>query len=116
MLYFGLYVQLRRGSVAGYTTDESWAYGPKEGVEAFESITFFIRFIYAINFEHLLIFNGDKTRSSRQIHNVVTNTFSKYETRKIGLTLTYRFRKNVEKKKISSAETEMKRLQVNADE
>ena len=55
MLYFCLYVQLRRGSVAGYTTDESWAYGPKEGVEAFESITFFIRFIYAINFEHLLI-------------------------------------------------------------
>ena len=55
MLYFGLDVQLRRGSVAGYTTDESWAYGPKEGVEAFESITFFIRFIYAINFEHLLI-------------------------------------------------------------
>ena len=55
MLYFGLYVQLRRGSVAGYTTDESWAYGPKERVEAFESITFFIRFIYAINFEHLLI-------------------------------------------------------------
>ena len=55
MLYFGLYVQLRRGSVAGYTTDESWAYGPKESVEAFESITFFIRFIYAINFEHLLI-------------------------------------------------------------
>ena len=54
MLYFGLYVRLRRGSVAGYTTDESWAYGPKEGVEAFESITFFIRFIYAINFEHLL--------------------------------------------------------------
>ena len=54
MPYFGLYVQLRRGSVAGYTTDESWAYGPKEGVEAFESITFFIRFIYAINFEHLL--------------------------------------------------------------
>ena len=57
MLYFCLYVQLRRGSVAGYTTDESWTYGPKEGVEAFESITFFIRFIYAINFEHLFIKN-----------------------------------------------------------
>ena len=55
MPYFGLYVQFRRGSVAGYTTDESWAYGPKEGVEAFESITFFIRFTYAINYEHLLI-------------------------------------------------------------
>ena len=62
MLYFGLYVQLRRGSVAGYTTDESWAYGPKEGVEAFESITFFIRFIYAINFEHLLIYKSSKKK------------------------------------------------------
>ena len=55
MLYCGLDVQLRRGSVAGYTTDESWADGPKEGVEAVESITFVRRFIYAINFEHLLI-------------------------------------------------------------
>ena len=54
MPYFGPYVQLRRGSVAGYTTDESWAYGLKEGVKAFESITFFIRFIYAINFDYLL--------------------------------------------------------------
>ena len=41
MLYFCLYVQLRRGSVAGYTTDESWAYGQKESEEAFESITSF---------------------------------------------------------------------------
>jgi hypothetical protein len=41
MLYFCLYVQLRRGSVAGYTTDESWAYGQNESEEAFESITSF---------------------------------------------------------------------------
>ena len=41
MLHFCLYVQLRRGSVAGYTTDESWAYGQKESEEAFESITSF---------------------------------------------------------------------------
>ncbi len=67
MLYFGLYVQLRRGSVAGYTTDESWAYGPKEGVEAFESITFFIRFIYAINFEHLL--KQKKCKKKKAINN-----------------------------------------------
>ena len=45
MLYFGLYVQLRRGSVAGYTTDESWAYGPKEGVEAFEMHNLFPDFV-----------------------------------------------------------------------
>ena len=70
MLYFGLDVQLRRGSVAGYTTDESWAYRPKEGVEAFESITFFIRFIYAINFEHLLKpFFVKKKTTKKTIHN-----------------------------------------------
>ena len=39
MLYFGSYAQLRRGSVAGYTTDERWTDGPKESVEAFESMT-----------------------------------------------------------------------------
>ena len=38
MLYFGSYIQLRRGSVADYTTDESWAYRLKESVEAFESM------------------------------------------------------------------------------
>ena len=41
MPYFGPYIQLRRESVAGYTTDESWAYGLKEGVKAFENITFY---------------------------------------------------------------------------
>ena len=40
MPYFGPYIQLRRGSVAGYTTDESWAYGPKESVKAFEMHNF----------------------------------------------------------------------------
>ena len=74
MLYFGLYVQLRRGSVAGYTTDESWAYGPKEGVEAFESITFFKRFIYAINFGHLL--NGCKEVSCCKIKKKVRKLLS----------------------------------------
>ena len=40
MPYFGPYIQLRRECVTGYTTDESWAYGLKEGEKAFESITF----------------------------------------------------------------------------
>ena len=78
MPYFGLYVQLRRGSVAGYTTDESWAYGPKEGVEAFESITFFIRFIYAINFEHLLIQKKQAKKVIRDTWQSITYYFAKY--------------------------------------
>ena len=42
MPYFDPYVQLRRGSVADYMADESWSYGLKEGVKAFESITFLL--------------------------------------------------------------------------
>lgn len=56
------------------------------------------------------IFNGDKNRYTRQMHNVIMDGSTKYETRKIGLTLTYRFRKNIERKANTSAETEMKRL------
>ena len=39
MSFLTLYVQLRRGSVAGYTTEERWIYRTKEVVETFESIT-----------------------------------------------------------------------------
>lgn len=44
------------------------------------------------------IFNGDKNRTSRQINNVIMSGSTKYETRKIGLTLTYRFRQKKEKR------------------
>ena len=94
MLYFGLYVQLRRGSVAGYTTDESWAYGPKEGVEAFESITFFIRFIYAINFEHLLIL----------LPHAFFKKYYKYKENSLSLRyFTFQKNRNIEPKKASFA-------------
>ena len=69
MPYFGLYVQLRRGSVAGYTTDESWAYGPKEGVEAFESITFLLdSYMRLILNTYLNLFSLRK-RQQRTIYN-----------------------------------------------
>ncbi len=58
------------------------------------------------------IFNGDKNRTSRQINNVIMSGSTKYETRKIGLTLTYRFRQKKEKKVNTSASVEMKRLEI----
>lgn len=62
------------------------------------------------------IFNGDKNRSSRQINNVIMSGSTKYETRKIGLTLTYRFRKKIERRMKTSASVEMKRLEMNREE
>ena len=56
------------------------------------------------------IFNGDRNRACRQIYNVKSSFNTKYETRKIGLTLTYRFHKIKERENQTSAEVEMKRL------
>lgn len=62
------------------------------------------------------IFNGNINRASRRCNNVSVDYETKYETRKFALTLTYRFRKNKEKKRMSSAQTEMQRLQMNEEE
>ena len=56
------------------------------------------------------IFNGDRNRACRQIYNVKSSFNTKYETRKVGLTLTYRFHKIKERENQTSAEVEMKRL------
>ena len=56
------------------------------------------------------IFNGDRNRACRQIYNVRSSFNTKYETRKVGLTLTYRFHKIKERENQTSAEVEMKRL------
>lgn len=56
------------------------------------------------------IFNGDRNRACRQIYNVKSNFNTKYETRKVGLTLSYRFHKIKERENQTSAEVEMKRL------
>ena len=53
-------------------------YRPKEGVEAFESITFFIRFIYAINFEHLLMVT-DKKASCACLNSFAPIQFDNYK-------------------------------------
>ena len=48
MLYFGLYVRLRRGSVVDYTTDESWAYREKYFSKRSEFLRFNLYFCNVI--------------------------------------------------------------------
>lgn len=62
------------------------------------------------------IFNSNSNRASRRCNNISMDYETKYETRKVALTLTYRFRKNKEKKHMSSAEKEMQRLQMHDEE
>jgi len=56
------------------------------------------------------IFNGDRNRACRQIYNVKSSLNTKNETRKVGLTLTYRFHKIKKRENQTSAEVEMRRL------
>lgn len=56
------------------------------------------------------IFNGDRNRACRQIYNVRSSFNTKNETRKVGVTLIYRFHKIKERENMTSAEVEMERL------
>lgn len=56
------------------------------------------------------IYNGDRNRACRQIYNVMSSLNTKNETRKVGVTLTYRFHKIKEREKQTAAEVEIDRL------
>lgn len=47
------------------------------------------------------------------MNNMLSNMFTKYETRKFGITITYRFRNVKEKNSSNSAKDEMRRLNIN---
>lgn len=53
----------------------------------------------------------NKTRI--RMNNMLSNMFTKYETRKFGITITYRFRNVKEKNSSNSAKDEMRRLNIN---
>ena len=58
------------------------------------------------------IFNKNKVRSGARLNDIIMNSISKEDTRKIGFTITYRFRTERTMNNRSAAETEMSRLNV----
>lgn len=58
------------------------------------------------------IFNGDRNKTTIRMNNIVTGNYTKYETRKFGITITYRFRNVKEKNSSNSAKDEMRRLNI----
>lgn len=56
------------------------------------------------------IFNQDKNRCITQLNDIMMYTHNTNDTRKIGLSVTYRFRNNKQMKNRSAAQTEMSRL------
>ena len=58
------------------------------------------------------IFNKNKVRSGARLNDIIMNSISKEDTRKIGITVTYRFRTERTMNNRSAAESEMSRLNV----
>lgn len=56
------------------------------------------------------IFNKNNTRASARLNDIIMHSVGKEETRKVGFTITYRFRTEKKMKNQSAAETEMSRL------
>ena len=52
----------------------------------------------------------NNTRASARLHDIIMNTVGKEETRKVGFTITYRFRTEKKMNNQSAAESEMSRL------
>jgi hypothetical protein len=56
------------------------------------------------------IFNKNNTRASARLNDIIMHSIGKEETRKVGFTITYRFRTEKKMNNQSAAETEMSRL------
>lgn len=56
------------------------------------------------------IFNKNNTRASARLNDIIMHSVGKEETRKVGFTITYRFRTEKKMNNQSAAETEMSRL------
>ena len=56
------------------------------------------------------LFNKNKIRSSARLNDIIMNSIGKEETRKVGITITYRFRNERTMNSQSAAESEMSRL------
>lgn len=65
-------------------------------------------FSYSIHTED--IFNKNNTRASARLNDIIMHSVGKEETRKVGFTVTYRFRTEKKMNNQSAAETEMSRL------
>ena len=60
------------------------------------------------------IFNMNKVRSGARLNDIIMNSISKEDTRKIGITVTYRFRTERTMNNRSAAENEMSRLNMDS--
>ena len=109
---------------SGFLLSADFNYGSKGYYQLYEAKSYtsfnlslkksFLKDKLQLSLDAYDIFNKNNTRASARLHDIIINTVGKEETRKVGFTITYRFRTEKKMKNQSAAETEMSRLNMDA--
>lgn len=105
---------------AGFLLSADFNYGTRGYYQLYESKSYsslnlslkksFLNDRLQLSLDGYDIFNKNKVRSGARLNDIIMNSISKEDTRKIGITVTYRFRTERTMNNRSAAENEMSRL------
>lgn len=105
---------------AGFLLSADFNYGTRGYYQLYESKSYsslnlslkksFLNDRLQLSLDGYDIFNKNKVRSGARLNDIIMNSISKEDTRKIGITVTYRFRTERTMNNRSAADNEMSRL------
>ena len=105
---------------SGFLLSADFNYGSKGYYQLYEAKSYtsfnlslkksFLKDKLQLSLDAYDIFNKNNTRASARLNDIIMHSVGKEETRKVGFTVTYRFRTEKKMKNQSAAETEMSRL------
>ena len=109
---------------AGFLLSADFNYGTRGYYQLYESKSYsslnlslkksFLNDRLQLSLDGYDIFNKNKVRSGARLNDIIMNSISKEDTRKIGITVTYRFRTERTMNNRSAAENEMSRLNMDS--
>ena len=109
---------------AGFLLSADFNYGTRGYYQLYESKSYsslnlslkksFLNDRLQLSLDGYDIFNMNKVRSGARLNDIIMNCISKEDTRKIGITVTYRFRTERTMNNRSAAENEMSRLNMDS--
>ena len=109
---------------AGFLLSADFNYGTRGYYQLYESKSYsslnlslkksFLNDRLQLSLDGYDIFNKNKVRSGARLNDIIMNSISKEDTRKIGITVTYRFRTERTMNNRSAADNEMSRLNMDS--
>ena len=110
---------------SGFLLSADFNYGSRGYYQLYESKSYtsfnlslkksFLKDKLQLSLDAYDIFNKNNTRASARLNDIIMHSVGKEETRKVGFTVTYRFRTEKKMNNQSAAETEMSRLNMDTN-